>query len=220
MEAATPSPYNPVLEFSVQKATNITWHDGHVPPEGRHAITRVKPAVIWLTGLSGCGKSTLAMALEKALLADARLAYVLDGDNVRHGLNKNLGFSAEDRTENIRRIGEVAKLFVDSGIMAITSFISPFRADRDAVRKLLQPGDFIEIFVDAPLAVCESRDPKGLYKKARAAAAEGKGLQFTGIDSPYEAPLSPELHLHTDQTTPDACVESIIGYLRHQGRLL
>jgi len=220
MEAGGAGPYNPVLEFSVQKATNITWHDGHVTPEQRQELTRVKPAVVWLTGLSGCGKSTLAMALERALLADGRMAYVLDGDNVRHGLNKNLGFSAEDRTENIRRIGEVAKLFVASGVMAITSFISPFRADRDAVRKLMGPGEFIEIFVDAPLAVCESRDPKGLYKKARAAAAEGKGLQFTGIDSPYEAPLSPELHLHTDEASPEACVESIIAYLRHQGRLL
>lgn len=204
----------------MQKATNIVWQDGHVAAEQRHALTRVKPAVIWLTGLSGCGKSTLAMALERALLAEGRMAFVLDGDNVRHGLNKNLGFSAEDRTENIRRIGEVAKLFVSSGVLAITSFISPFRADRETVRKLLEPGEFIEVFVDAPLEVCEGRDPKGLYKKAREKLAQGQGLQFTGIDSPYEPPLTPEIHLHTDKANVEQCVASIIGYLRHQGRLL
>jgi len=208
------------LEQTLQKATNIVWHNGHVAAEQRQTLSRVKPAVIWLTGLSGCGKSTIAMALEQSLLADGRMAFVLDGDNVRHGLNKNLGFSAEDRTENIRRIGEVAKLFVSSGVMTITSFISPFRADREAVRKLLAPGEFIEVFVDAPLEVCESRDPKGLYKKARTAAAEGKGLQFTGIDSPYEAPASPEIHLHTDKANVEQCVASIVGYLQHQGRLL
>jgi adenylylsulfate kinase len=204
----------------VQKATNITWHEAHVTPQQRHALARVKPAVLWLTGLSGCGKSTLAMALERALIAEGRMAFVLDGDNVRHGLNRNLGFSAADRTENIRRIGEVAKLFVQSGVMAITSFISPFRADRDAVRALLPPGDFIEVFVDAPLEVCEARDPKKLYQKARAAVAAGKGLEFTGIDSPYEPPAAPELHLHTDQASVEACVASMIGYLRHHGRLV
>jgi adenylylsulfate kinase len=170
--------------------------------------------------MSGSGKSSIAMALEKALVADGRTAFVLDGDNVRHGLNKNLGFSAEDRAENIRRIGEVAKLFVDAGVMAITSFISPFRADRDAVRAILAPGEFIEVFVDAPLAVCESRDPKGLYKKAREALAKGKGLEFTGIDSPYEPPPKPEIHLHTDNASIEQCAASIMGYLRHEGRLL
>ncbi|HEY4329811.1 MAG TPA: adenylyl-sulfate kinase [Phycisphaerae bacterium] len=204
----------------MSKSTNITYHHSHVPPESRHALSRVKPAVIWLTGLSGTGKSTIAMLLEQALIADRRLAYVLDGDNVRHGLSRNLSFTADDRTENIRRIGEVAKLFLSAGIMPITAFISPFRADRDAVRALLPPGDFIEVFLDAPLEVCESRDPKGLYKKARSAAAAGQGLQFTGIDSPYESPTSPELHLHTDQSTPDQCAASIIGYLRNKGRLL
>ena len=204
----------------MQKATNIVWHDGHVTAQERSQLTRVRPAIIWLTGLSGCGKSTVAMALEKTLLAEGRVAFVLDGDNVRHGLNKNLGFSAEDRTENIRRIGEVAKLFVSAGVMTITSFISPFRADRDAVRALVKPGEFIEIFVDAPLEVCESRDPKGLYKKARAAAADGKGLQFTGIDSPYEAPSKPEIHLHTDKMDVATCVDQIVTYLRERGYLL
>lgn len=203
----------------MQKATNIVWHGGHVSPEERRGISRVRPAVIWMTGLSGCGKSTVAMALEKALIEDRRMAFVLDGDNVRHGLNKNLGFSAEDRTENIRRIGEVAKLFVSAGVMAITSFISPFRRDRDAVRAMLAPGEFIEVFVDAPLSVCEARDPKGLYKKARAAAAAGKGLEFTGIDSPYEPPEKPEIHLHTDSMDVNACVAAIIGYLQQKGHL-
>ncbi len=202
------------------KATNITWHEGHVAPERRQALTRVRPAIIWLTGLSGCGKSTLAMALEQALMADGRMAFVLDGDNVRHGLNGDLGFSAEDRVENIRRIGEVAKLFVSAGVMAITSFISPFRADREAVRAMMGPGEFIEVFVDAPLAVCEARDPKGLYKKARAAAGAGKGLEFTGIDSPYEPPMKPEVHVHTDQATVEQCVATILDYLRNAGRLL
>jgi adenylylsulfate kinase len=211
--------YDPVLEISVHQATHITWHAGQVTPEQRQSLTRVRPAIVWLTGLSGCGKSTLAMALEQALIADGRLAFVLDGDNVRHGLNSDLGFSAPDRAENIRRIGEVAKLFVSAGVLTITSFISPFRADRAAVRKMMGPGQFIEVFVDAPLGVCEARDPKGLYKKARAAAAAGKGLEFTGIDSPYEPPLRPEVHLHTDQATVEACVTTMVGYLRHQGRL-
>jgi len=203
----------------VQKATNIVWHGGHVSPEQRRNLTRVRPSVIWLTGLSGCGKSTVAMALEQVLVTDGRMAFVLDGDNVRHGLNKNLGFSAEDRTENIRRIGEVAKLFVSAGVMAITSFISPFRADRDAVRALLGPGEFIEIFVDAPIEVCESRDPKGLYKKARAAVASGKGLEFTGIDSPYEQPSKPEIHLHTDRMDAEECVATVVEYLKTHGYL-
>jgi adenylylsulfate kinase len=204
----------------MQKATNITWHAGHVTPEQRQQITRVKPSVLWFTGLSGCGKSTIAMALEAALIQKGYLAFVLDGDNVRHGLNKNLGFSDADRTENIRRIGEVAKLFIQSGTLAITSFISPFRSDRDAVRNLLPKGDFIEIFIDAPLEVCEQRDPKSLYKKARAAVAGGKGLHFTGIDSPYEPPVSPELHLHSDMTPVNECVQQIIAYLEKNGRLL
>ena len=202
------------------EATNIVWHGGHVTPQQRQRLTHVRPAVLWLTGLSGSGKSTVAMALEQRLIADGRVAFVLDGDNVRHGLNKNLGFSDEDRTENIRRIGEVAKLFVSSGVMAITSFISPFRADRDGVRKLLAPGEFIEIFVDAPIDICESRDPKGLYKKARASLAQGKGLQFTGIDSPYEAPAKPEIHVHTDKMSVEDCAGVVLEYLREHGHIL
>ncbi len=204
----------------MQKATHIVWHEGHVGPAERIALTRVRPAVVWLTGLSGSGKSTVAMALEKALLSSGHVAFVLDGDNVRHGLNKNLSFSAEDRTENIRRIGEVAKLFTAAGVMPITSFISPFRADRDQVRALLPAGEFIEVFVDAPLEVCESRDPKGLYKTARAKLAAGKGMEFTGIDSPYEPPHRPELHVRTDQLSVEACVEKIVGYLVEKGHLL
>ena len=204
----------------MQKATNIVWHAGHVEPADRQALTHVKPAILWLTGLSGCGKSTLAMSLEARLVRSGHVAFVLDGDNVRHGLNKNLGFSAEDRTENIRRIGEVAKLFLGAGVMPITSFISPFQIDRDQVRALVPAGQFIEIFVDAPLEVCESRDPKGLYKKARAAAAAGKGLQFTGIDSPYEPPARPEIHIHTDTMSVEACVEYVLAYLKSCGQLL
>lgn len=198
---------------------DIVWHATQVTRKQRTTLTRVQPAVLWLTGLSGCGKSTLAMALEGALLAQGRLSYVLDGDNVRHGLNAGLTFSDADRKENIRRIGEVAKLFVDAGVLVITSFISPFRADREAVRGLLSPGEFIEVFVDAPLAVCESRDPKGLYQKARAALATGKAMQFTGLDSPYEPPLKPEIHLHSDQQTVDDSVATIMQYLITHGRL-
>jgi adenylyl-sulfate kinase len=148
------------------------------------------------------------------------MAFVLDGDNVRHGLNKNLGFSDADRTENIRRIGEVAKLFLTAGIMPITSFISPFRADRESVRALVGQGEFVEIFADAPVEVCEKRDPKGLYKKARAAFAAGKGMHFTGIDSPYEPPLQPEIHLRTDLMPVEQCVELVTGYLKDRGHLL
>jgi adenylyl-sulfate kinase len=203
----------------VRKSPNIVWHAGAVEARERWAITGVRPGVVWLTGLSGCGKSTLAMGLEKALIGEGHLAYVLDGDNVRHGLNGDLGFSAGDRVENIRRVGEVARLFVDAGVMVITSFISPFRADRERVRGMMKPGEFVEVWVDAPLAVCESRDPKGLYKKARAAAAAGKGLEFTGIDSPYEPPERAEVHLRTDQKTVEACVGEVVEYLRRNGRL-
>jgi adenylylsulfate kinase len=204
----------------MQKSTNITWHASAITPEQRSAITRVNPAVLWFTGLSGCGKSTLAMALEHALISRGHLAFVLDGDNVRHGLNKNLSFSDADRTENIRRIGEVAKLFLSAGVMPITAFISPFRADRDAVRALLPAGQFMEVFIDAPLEVCESRDPKNLYKKARAAIASGNGLHFTGLDSPYEPPLKPELHLHSDQQSVDQCVDELLAHLHERGHLL
>ncbi|MCL2647545.1 MAG: adenylyl-sulfate kinase [Phycisphaerales bacterium] len=202
------------------EATNIVWHAGQVMVEERQGISRVRPAIVWLTGLSGSGKSTLAMALEKPLVERGHLAFVLDGDNVRHGLNKNLGFSDADRRENIRRVGEVAKLFLSAGVMPITSFISPFRADRESVRALVGPREFIEIFVDAPIEVCEQRDPKGLYKKARAALAAGKGLQFTGIDSPYEPPRKPEIHLRTDLMAVEQCVKTVLAYLKDRGCLL
>lgn len=194
-----------------QKATNITWHGNKVTREERTALTGQKPVCIWLTGLSACGKSTIAMALEQVLIERKHQAYVLDGDNIRHGLNKNLGFSPEDRTENIRRIGEVSKLFVDAGLVVITSFISPYKDDRDMVRGLLAEGEFVEIFVDAPVEVCAERDPKGLYKKAMAGEIQG----FTGVspDAPYEAPDNPELRLDTANNSVDQCVAQIVAYL-------
>lgn len=198
----------------------IVWHSNQVSQADRSAVTRTRGAIVWLTGLSGCGKSTIAMALEQALLAAGHAAYVLDGDNIRHGLNRELTFSPEDRTENIRRIGEVSKLFADAGLIAITSFISPYRADRDRVRALVPAEMFYEIFVDAPLNVCESRDPKGLYAKARAAIAEGKTPQFTGLDAPYEAPAKAELHLHSDTEPTAESVAKIIALLRRHNRLI
>ena len=176
---------------------------------------RQKPCVIWFTGLSGAGKSTLANALERALFERGHHCYLLDGDNVRHGLNKNLGFSADDRTENIRRIGEVGKLMTDAGLIVLTAFISPYKSDRDNVRALLGPGEFIEIHVNASLATCESRDPKGLYKKARAGEIKG----FTGIDDPYEAPTAPELVLDSDGKGIEALADEVIAYLEKQGLL-
>ncbi len=195
------------------KATNIVWHDGKVTPADRAAVTGTSGCVLWLTGLSGCGKSTIAMQLEHRLISQRRVAYVLDGDNLRHGLNGDLGFAATDRTENIRRAGEVAKLFSDAGLIVICSFISPFAADRAAVRSKLPAGKFIEIFVDAPLDVCSARDPKGLYKKARAAQAQGRPMQMTGLDQAYEIPEKPEIHLHTDKQSVQECVEAIESFL-------
>ena len=196
------------------KATNITWHEGHVTREGRQQLLRQKGATLWFTGLSGSGKSTLAFTLEHALVQSGRLAYVLDGDNIRHGLNKNLGFSAADREENIRRIGEVAKLFADGGIIAMTSFISPYRKDRDNVRALHAQAKlpFIEIHVNTPISTCEQRDPKGLYKKARA----GELKNFTGIDDPYEAPTTPELTIDATNTTPQQATLMLLEYLEQQ----
>lgn len=198
-----------------QKATNVTWHDGDITIDDRSALLGQKGATLWFTGLSGSGKSTVAVALEKALFERGKLSYRLDGDNIRLGINKNLGFSAEDRTENIRRIGEITKLFVDSGVIALSSFISPYRADRDQVRALHLESEFafIEIFVDCALSEAEKRDPKGLYKKARA----GEIKNFTGIDDPYEAPNSPEIHLHTDQMSLEQEVALIITYLEDKG---
>jgi len=178
-----------------QKATNVHWHEGEVTRSDRQKLLGQKGATVWFTGLSGSGKSTVAVALETELAKRGKLSYRLDGDNVRLGINKNLGFSAEDRTENIRRIGEIAKLFVDSGVIVLSSFVSPYRADRDLVRQLHDAGGmaFIEVYVDVPLEEAEKRDPKGLYKKARA----GEIKNFTGISDPYEAPLQPELVLPT-----------------------
>jgi adenylylsulfate kinase len=198
-----------------QKATNITWHGGHIGRAEREQVLGQRGATVWLTGLSGSGKSTIAVAAEAELVRRGRVAYVLDGDNVRHGLNKNLGFSPQDRTENIRRIGEVAKLFTDCGILVFTSFISPYRSDRDAVRALFSPGDFIEIYVAADVATCEDRDPKGLYKKARA----GEIPEFTGISAPYEEPERPELVIETARQSVEESVGSLIGYLEGKGYL-
>jgi len=200
-----------------QKATNVYWHEGEVTREARGRLLGQKGATIWFTGLSGSGKSTVAVALETELYRMGRLAYRLDGDNVRLGINKNLGFSAEDRTENIRRIGEVAKLFVDAGVIVLSSFVSPYRADRDAVRTLHDAGgmDFIEVYIDVPLAEAEKRDPKGLYKKARA----GEIKNFTGISDPYEAPNSPELVLPSHEMSLEAEVAAVLDLLKARGIL-
>ncbi len=197
------------------KASNITWHDGTVTRAEREKLLGQRGVTIWLTGLSGSGKSTIAVAAQGALHERGIHSYVLDGDNVRHGLNQNLGFSPEDRTENIRRIGEVAKLFTDAGIIALTSFISPYRADRDAVRAIMEPGDFVEVLVDASVETCEGRDVKGLYKKARA----GEIPEFTGISAPYEAPEKPELVLDTNAQTVEESVEQLMGHLEEKGYL-
>ena len=190
-------------------ATNITWHEHAVSTIDRERLNGHQGAVIWFTGLSASGKSTIANAVDHKLHQRGMHTFVLDGDNVRHGLNKNLGFSQEDRTENIRRIGEVAKLLADAGIITLTAFISPYRADRDQARALLEPGRFIEVLVDASLETCESRDPKGLYKKARAGEIKG----FTGIDDPYEAPESPELILDSNNYGIDELAEQVIAHL-------
>ncbi len=198
-----------------QKATNITWHGGTVDRADRERMLGQRGATVWFTGLSGSGKSTVAVAAEAELVKRGRLAYVLDGDNVRHGLNKNLGFSPEDRTENIRRIGEVAKLFTDAGVLVFTSFISPYRADRDAARELFDEGDFLEVYIEADVETCEERDPKGLYKKARA----GEIPEFTGISAPYEEPENPELVVPTGRQTVQESVDQVIAHLEAKGYL-
>jgi len=189
---------------------NILWHKSLVSKQQRAKLKNQKPCIVWFTGLSGSGKSTLANALELKLYEMGVHTYLLDGDNIRYGLSHDLGFSQEDRAENIRRIGEVAKLFVDSGIIVLTAFISPFRNDRNLARSLVEEDEFVEVFVDTPLEVCQQRDPKGLYKKAR----EGEIKNFTGIDSPYEKPLSPELHIINDKTDLNENVDIIISYLK------
>lgn len=197
-----------------QKATNITWHHADVKREDREKLNGHGTCVLWFTGLSGSGKSTIAHAVENALFDRGCRTYVLDGDNIRFGLNKNLGFSPEDRTENIRRIGEVSKLFNDAGVIALTAFISPYRADRDAARAI--SGDsFVEIFVDCNLEECERRDVKGLYKKARA----GEIKEFTGISAPYEEPLKAEVTIDTAKQSSDECVIAILDYLTQRGIL-
>lgn len=204
-----------MIDFGLRRATNIHVEDLIVDKKARALVKGQLPTILWFTGLSGSGKSTLAKRLEKRLHDDGKHTYVLDGDNIRHGINRDLGFTAEDRVENIRRIGEVAKLFTDAGLIVMCSFISPFRAERDMVRDMVEEGEFVEIFVDAPIEECSRRDPKGLYAKA----ARGEIKNFTGIDSPYEAPHSPELHLETKGTDPDKLTDRILSYLREQGRL-
>ena len=201
--------------MSEQKATNVHWHGGEINRPERAQLLGHGGATLWFTGLSGSGKSTIAVALEQALYQRGVLVYRLDGDNIRLGINKNLGFSAEDRAENIRRVGEVSKLFVDGGVIVLSSFISPYLVDRQIVRELHEADNmpFIEVFVDCSLEAAEERDPKGLYKKARA----GEIKNFTGIDDPYEAPEAPEVHLHTDQQSLEEEVEHLIALLEKQG---
>jgi len=198
-----------------QKATNITWHHAHITREDRGTMKGHQGAVLWFTGLSSSGKSTVATAVEAALFERGCHTYVLDGDNIRHGLNKDLGFSPEDRHENIRRIGEVAHLFADAGVIAMTAFISPYAADRQMVREINAKTGFIEVYCECPLDVCEQRDPKGLYKKARA----GEIKNFTGVNDPYEPPLKPEAVLKAAELRPEACVAQLLAYLRQHGIL-
>jgi len=194
---------------------NIVWHDHHVSKEERSGIKAQKPCVLWFTGLSGSGKSTIANAVESKLLELQKHTYLLDGDNIRMGLNKGLGFGDEDRVENIRRIGEVSKLFVDSGTIVLSAFISPFISDRTQVRTLLEKEEFIEVFIDTPLEVCEGRDPKGLYEKAR----KGEIPNFTGISSPYEKPENAEIHIINNNISVEKAAMEVIDYLTREGYL-
>ncbi|WP_374764245.1 sulfate adenylyltransferase subunit CysN [Yunchengibacter salinarum] len=204
-----------MIDFALRRASNIHWQALDVNKSERARAKHQYPAVLWFTGLSGSGKSTLANLLEKRLHASGKHTYVLDGDNVRHGLNNDLGFTDADRVENIRRVGEVARLMVDAGLIVMTSFISPFRAERRMVREMMGEQEFVEVFVDTPIEVCAERDPKGLYKKAK----EGKIKNFTGYDSPYEAPEQPDLHIRTDGRDPEACVDEVLDWLESRGYL-
>jgi len=195
--------------MSDKKSTNIVWHEAAIKRTDREQRNGHKGFIVWFTGLSASGKSTLSLEVERQLFDRRCNTYVLDGDNIRHGLNKNLGFSHEDRTENIRRIGEVAKLFADGGVIICTAFISPYRADRDAVRALVEEGGFVEVYLECPLDVCEERDPKGLYKKART----GEIPEFTGISAPYEAPEKPEIVVHTGMETVVESAHKVVEYL-------
>ncbi|MBU2910349.1 adenylyl-sulfate kinase [Vibrio splendidus] len=207
------SPYETIQNDSV--SNDVVWHNTTVTHQDRMNQKEQKPVVLWFTGLSGSGKSTVANAVESKLFSLGKHSYLLDGDNVRHGLNKDLGFSDEDRVENIRRIGEVARLFVDSGTIVLSAFISPFVSDRAQARALMKKGEFLEVFVDTPLNICEQRDPKGLYKKARA----GEIKRFTGIDSVYEAPESADIHIETCGKSIEACAEYVVEQLAHRGYL-
>jgi adenylylsulfate kinase len=198
--------------MSGPKGENLTWHIGEVDKDARAAAHGHRGAVLWFTGLSGSGKSTIGHRVERMLIERGAFAYVLDGDNIRHGLNSDLGFAPEDRVENIRRIGEVARLFADAGALVVSAFISPYRKDRDRIRGLMGEGEFVEVFVDTPLEICEARDPKGLYKKARA----GEISDFTGLDAPYEAPENPEVHLLTADLSVDEAASQVIHYLEQR----
>jgi adenylylsulfate kinase len=198
--------------MSGPKGENLTWHIGEVDKDARAAAHGHRGAVLWFTGLSGSGKSTIGHRVERMLIERGAFAYVLDGDNIRHGLNSDLGFAPEDRVENIRRIGEVARLFADAGALVVSAFISPYRKDRDRIRGLMGKGEFVEVFVDTPLEICEARDPKGLYKKARA----GEISNFTGLDAPYEAPENPEVHLLTADLSVDEAASQVIHYLEQR----
>jgi bifunctional enzyme CysN/CysC len=204
-----------MIDFSLMRATNVHWQAVDVNKEARAAMKGQKPVVLWFTGLSGSGKSTIANLVEKALTAEGKHTYLLDGDNVRHGLNRDLGFTDADRVENFRRVGETTRLFVDAGLIVLTAFISPFRSERRMARELVGAGEFLEVFVDTPIEICMQRDPKGLYEKAKA----GKIKNFTGIDSPYEAPEGAELTIKTVEATPEAHAEAIVKYLRDKGYL-
>ncbi|WP_152657828.1 adenylyl-sulfate kinase [Oceanobacillus sp. CFH 90083] len=197
------------------ESENVKWHHAKVTKEQRRHLNKHKSAVVWFTGLSGSGKSTISVELEKELHHLGVRTYCLDGDNIRHGLNKDLGFRPDDRKENIRRIGEVSKLMVEAGLVVLAAFISPYRADRNEIRKRMDDGEFIEVFVNAKIETCESRDPKGLYKKARA----GEVKEFTGIDAPYEAPLNPECIVNTDKQSVEESVQTIMSYLKAEGYL-
>ena len=202
-----------MLHFALRRAHNIHLQHLDVDKAARSALKGQKPVVLWFTGLSGAGKSTIANLVEKKLLAMGRHSYLLDGDNVRHGLNKDLGFTEGDRVENVRRVAEVARLMVDAGLIVLTAFISPFRSERALARSLLEEGEFIEIHVDTPLDVAESRDVKGLYRKAR----RGELNNFTGVDSPYEAPEAPELRINTVETSADQAADQVIEQMRTLG---
>jgi bifunctional enzyme CysN/CysC len=204
-----------MIDFSLMRATNVHWQALDVNKAARAAQKGQKPVILWFTGLSGSGKSTIANLVEKKLAAEGRHTYLLDGDNVRHGLNRDLGFTDADRVENIRRVGEVAKLFVDAGLIVLTAFISPFRSERRMVRELAGEGEFVEVFIDTPLEICIQRDPKGLYEKAKSGAIKN----FTGISSPYEAPQEPELVIHTMQAQAEHHAQAIVDYLRDKGYL-